>query len=133
MKKLFILSFIFLLQPFYSFGSDDWIKYGSSVTGNTFYYKNVKKHDGSVYVERMIDYLKPTETGMLCMWDYRQINCSNYSWKYLNFQSYQRPLCKGKPDFDQKVIRKLMSVQKFNFNKPGQIDYNISKFLCKNF
>ena len=131
--RIIIFSLIFLFQPFYSYSSDDWIKYGLSTQGNTFYYKNVKKHDEYIYVERMIDYLKPTKTGMMCNWDYRQIDCRNYSWKYLNFQSYQRPLCKGKPNFDQKTIIKYMSVQQFNFNKPGQIDYNISQHLCQKY
>ena len=133
MKKLILITIFLMFQPLKSFGSEDWIKSGVSIDGSTFYYKNIKKFDGYVYVERMLDYLKPGKSGVMCIWDIVQIDCSNYSWKYVNFQSYLRPLCKGKGMYDQKVILKSMSKQKFRYNEPGQIDYNISKVSCNKF
>ena len=35
--------------------------------------------------------------------------------------------------FDEKVILKSMSKQKFRYNKPGEMDYNISKLSCNKF
>tara|TARA_B100001564_G_C20548385_1_gene627793 strand:+ start:128 stop:532 length:405 start_codon:yes stop_codon:yes gene_type:complete len=133
MKKLLLISLILIIQPLQSFSSDNWTRYGRNINGNTFYYKNVKFFKGHVYVERMTDYLKPTKTGMMCMWDYREINCSDYSWRYLNFQSYGRPLCIGKGKFDQKTITKAIKKLDINFNNPGEIDYNISKKLCSDY
>ena len=133
MKKILLITLIFIFQSFYSFGSDDWIKSGTSQNGDTFYYKNIKKFDGYVYVERMVNYLKPGRGGEMCVWDYILIDCSNYSWKYVNFQSYLRPFCKGKGMFDEKVILKSMSKQKFRYNQPGEMDYNISKLSCNKF
>ena len=122
-----------MFQPLKSFGSEDWIKSGVSVRGDTFYHKNIKKFNGYVYVERMVDYLKPGRSGEMCVWDYIQIDCSNYSWKYVNFQTYLRPLCKGKGMFDEKLILQFTSKQKFNYNQPGEIDYYISKLSCNKF
>ena len=77
MKKL-LLILICLFFDTSSLSSDDWIFYGKSIDGNEFYYKNLKRHNDFIYVERMTDLLKPDEDGTLCYWDYRQINCSNY-------------------------------------------------------
>ena len=133
MKKILLLTLIYIFQSFYSFGSDDWITFGKNQRGTVFFYKNVKYHNGTIFYERMLDYLKPGKNSELCVWSYREVNCNNLSWKDLNFQSYRRPLCQGEKMIPQKLVSKFLSKQNWRTNKPGQIDYNIHKKLCDNY
>ncbi len=121
-----------MFQPFYLFASDDWIKLGTSNSGDTFYYKNVKSFHAHKYAEKMIDYLEPNKDGIMCGYSYIKVNCENFSWKVLKIQFYSRPLCKGKGRYSEKTINKFVPKFKWNFNKPGQMDYILSKHICTN-
>lgn len=132
MKKILLTSLIFIFQSFYSFGSDDWIEFGKTSKGNTFYYKNVKFFDGYKYFEKMVDYLEPTEDGTMCGYTYVKVNCNNFSFKMLKFQFYTRPLCKGKGKFSEETIQMTLPKIDWKFNKPGQMDYVLSKYICTN-
>ena len=132
MKKILLISLIFIFQSFYSFGSDGWIKFGQTNKGNTFYYKNVKLFEEYKYFEKMIDYLEPTNTGIMCGYTYVKVNCNNFSFKMLKLQFYKRPLCKGNGEFSENEIQQVLKVTDWKFNNPGQMDYVLSKYICTN-
>ena len=51
-----------------------------------------------------------------------EVNCNNYLWKRLNFQSYTRPMCKGKGLFEEKkVVRYLKNIY---YSKKNQNTYH---------
>ena len=131
MKKFsisLVISFFFLSFSCFA----DWIKFGDTKSGATFYYSNVKRHNNFIYYEEITDYLKPDEDGTICRWQYTEVNCNNYLWKRLNFQSYTRPMCKGKGLFEEKkVVRYLKNNEKWKEGNPGEIGYEMVKTLCK--
>jgi hypothetical protein len=94
MKKLTILLFSILIS-FSSYGK--WMKFVENNTGDTHYLEmnTVKEHGGYVYYWDLIDYLKPSRSGMMSAKVYHQGDCGISRYKALSFFSYKQPMGGG--------------------------------------
>jgi uncharacterized lipoprotein YehR (DUF1307 family) len=89
--KLFIISMIF------SFSCNaDWVKFGESDKGNTFYadLEGVKKHEGYVYWWQLID----KKYGISSVKFYIQADCKRFRVKILSVYNYKEPMGRGGVD-----------------------------------
>ena len=125
-------AFLFLILGSPSSSFAEWTKFGSSTEGVTFYYKNLKRVGINIFYEEMNDKLRPDQNGVMCTWKYLEVNCINFMFKRLNFQSYSRPLCQGKGDHNEKaVIEYLKKNEKWNESIPNSIGYDLVIKLCE--
>ena len=98
-KLLLIFTLLFSAAMYSSPVRAEWTKLGD-VDGNTFYLdlERIRKHDGYVYYWDLLDYLKPTETGVWSVKIYSQTDCKLFRFKFLSFSFYKEPMGEGTAD-----------------------------------
>ena len=95
MKKLtLIFTLLFSTVMFSSPSYAKWTEVSESEIGDTYYvdFERIRKHGGYVYWWDLIDYLKPTKSGMMSSKKYRQGDCKLFRFKYLSFSSHNEPM-----------------------------------------
>jgi hypothetical protein len=94
MKKLLALLFSLMIS-FNSYG--EWTETSINSFGNTNYMdmERIRQHDGYVYWWYMVDYLKPTELGILSSKIYMQGECGVYRTKFLSYTHSKKPMGEG--------------------------------------
>ena len=100
MKKLLLMFALLFSTAMYSSPvRAEWTKLGD-VDGNTFYLdlERIRKHDGYVYFWDLVDYLKPTETGVWSVKVYTQGDCKLFRVKRLSFSFHKEPMGNGTAD-----------------------------------
>ena len=98
-KLLLIFALLFSTAMSSSPVRAEWTKLGD-MDGLTFYVdlERIRKHDGYVYYWDLVDYLKPTETGMLSGKAYIQVDCKLFSFKILSVSTHKEPMGNGTAD-----------------------------------
>jgi len=125
--KILKICLIFLiLYPSNSFADFKWKKIGANIQGTVFYVDltSIKKTDKKVYFFSMTDYAKPTPLGDLSSRIYQEVNCLDYSYRYLKDFYYTQPMANGEPS----AI--IDEVDVWNKNQKGSIGETMSKFVC---
>jgi hypothetical protein len=98
MKKLIIVSAILFSLMFSSTSFARWTNIIRNHGGTTFYLDvlRIAKNDRYVYFWELIDYLKPTENGVLSHQVFAQGDCKLIKKKTVSFSSYKKPMGAGK-------------------------------------
>jgi len=75
----------------------EWTMVTKNVNGNTFYVDldRIRKHDGKVYFWHLLDYSKPTKTGVLSSKVYLEAECGRFRFRILNDTYYNGPMASG--------------------------------------
>jgi len=94
MKKLLIL-LLSILISFNSYG--EWTKLNVDTEGSTHYIDTdtIKKHGGYVYYWKLIDRLKPTNSGTMSDKTYHQGDCGVNRFNFLSYIWYKQPMGLG--------------------------------------
>ena len=131
MKNTFLIIY-FILISFSSIGSDVYTKFEEDSDGNDYYFKNIKSKNKYIFFEQIEDYPLPDKDGILCRWNYKQVNCKNYSQKIHNFQVYFKPLCKGEGKYDQLLISIFLKQNRSSWFTPMTKSklFKMNKKLC---
>ena len=75
----------------------EWTKVEENVDGYTFYvdFERIRKHGGYVYFWELLDYLKPSESGVLSHKTYAQGDCKLFRYKDLSHSFHNEPMGLG--------------------------------------
>ena len=125
-KILKIVIILSILYPVNCFADFNWKKMGSNSKGDVFYIDllSIKKVGNKVFYFTLTDYIKPTSLGDLSSKVYGEVNCLNFSFRYLKDFYYQQPMANGEPStvFDE--------VSEWIENKKGSMFEILNKFAC---
>ena len=96
-KLLLIFTLLFSTAMSSSPVRAEWTRVSKNMNGNTFYVdlERIRKHDGYVYFWDLVDYLKPTETGVWSVKVYTQGDCKLFRVKRLSFSFHKEPMGEG--------------------------------------
>ena len=105
MKK-FIFTLLLSTLVFSSPSYADWMKVGTTVSGNTYYVDldRIRKHDGYVYFWEMHDWLKPSPYGDLSIKRYSQGDCKAFRVRTLNASYYTDSMGNGTPSTSDSIL-----------------------------
>ena len=97
MKKLIVIATVFVSLLLSSTVSARWTNIIRDHSGTTFYLDvlRIAKNERYVYFWELIDYLKPTETGVLSHEVFAQGDCKLNRKKTVSFSSYKEPMGAG--------------------------------------
>ena len=97
MKKLIVLSTFFVSLLLATAVSARWTNIIRDHSGTTFYLDvlRIVKNERYVYFWELIDYLEPTETGVLSHEVFAQGDCKLNRKKTVSFSSYKKPMGAG--------------------------------------
>jgi hypothetical protein len=97
MKKLIVLSTVCISLLLPSNASARWTNIIRDHSGTTFYLDvlRIVKNERYVYFWELIDYLKPTETGVLSHEVFAQGDCKLNRKKTVSFSSHKKPMGAG--------------------------------------
>lgn len=97
MKSLLTIFTLVFTLIFSSTSFSEWTKVDSSIKGDTFYVdlERIRKHDGFVYFWSLVDYIKPSKSGVLSGKVYHQSDCKLFRVKDLSFFSHKEPMGRG--------------------------------------
>jgi len=125
-KILKIFIFLYILSTVNCFADYNWKKIGSSTRGDVFYVElsTIKKVGNNVFYLELKDYAKPSEYGDLSSMIYMEVNCLDYSYRYLKDFYYTQPMANGEPStvFDE--------VGEWRNIKEGSMGEDVGKFAC---
>ena len=129
MKKL-ILILLFSTAMFSSPSYAEWtmVSEGTGTnSGDIFYldYERIRKHDGYVYYWILIDYLKPSSTGILSSKLYVQGDCKLFRYKALSFSHHKEPMGDGTGD------RSNPKNPEWRYPPPNSVNEIILKDVCR--
>ena len=121
-----ILIILFILYPFNCFADYNWKKLGSSTEGVEFYVElsTIKKVGNNVFFLEMKDYAKPNKYGTLSSIIYMEVNCLDYSYRYLKDFYYSQPMANGEPSSVFDEVSEWENVTK------GSMGEDVGKFVC---
>ena len=91
-----LLAFTFSVM-FSSTSFAEWKKTNENEVGDTIYvdFERIRKHGGYVYFWELLDYLKPSESGVLSHKTYAQGDCKLFRYKDLSHSFHNEPMGLG--------------------------------------
>ena len=97
MKKITLLLVIIFTFLFSTTSWGDWNYLTENVYGSKFYYDKdrIRKSGKFIYFWELHDHLKPTKWGDLSLTRYTQLDCSNFRYKTLKIESYNKSMGEG--------------------------------------
>ena len=129
MKKFFIkflISIFLILYSFNVFADFKWKKIGSNVSGSVLYVDalSIKRVGNKAFFFTMMDYASPKE-GVLSNRIYQEINCTDFTFRYLKDFYYPQPMANGEP------IATIDEPSEWKSTRSGSIGEEAFKFVCK--
>ena len=96
MKTLLTL-FVLFFSSFVTANDIDWKKISTSVNGTSLYadLSSIKKNNNSVTFLELTDFFEPSPQGILSVIVYKEVNCKNFSFRYLKDIYFELPMGKG--------------------------------------
>tara|TARA_B100000989_G_C19428896_1_gene422099 strand:- start:204 stop:590 length:387 start_codon:yes stop_codon:yes gene_type:complete len=94
MKSALTIFTLFFIVVSSSTSFAEWTRFGENLNANTFYldFEKIRKHDGYVYYWVLVDYLKPTETGVFSGKVYKEGDCGLFRYRFLSFVLHKQPM-----------------------------------------
>ena len=128
MKKITIILVIIFTFLFSTTSWGDWNFVVENLNGSKFYYDKdrVRKSGKSIFFWVLTDHIKPTKWGgVLSYTIYVQLECSNFRYKYLKYQTYNKSMGEGKQTGD------LTPKDEWNYPQPTSISEVMFKKICE--
>ena len=96
------------------------------IEGDTYFvdFDRIRKQDDFVYFWRLVNYLKPVETGTKSAIKYHQADCKLFRVKDLSFTVYKEPMGRGKGEDDEYFS------ENWKYPKPYTVRELILKTVC---
>ena len=125
MKSLTIFLALTFSVMFSSSSYAEWTKVGEN-TAATYYvdFERIRKHDTYVYWWMLVDYLKPTSTGMLSAKVYYQGDCKLFRRKGLSYSFHKKPMGGGTGNTDN------VPDKEWDYPSPNSVGETVLKQVC---
>jgi len=127
MKKYIAIwtSVFTMFFPSISFAEWTWVT--MSGTGTMFYvdFDRIRKNSGYVYFWILLNYEKPSETGVLSIKTYKKADCGSFRYKILDGSFHSEPMGRGTGE--------TMNVpDEWDYPPPNSTFETVMEKVCKN-
>ncbi len=111
--------------------NSEWIYFSGSFLGDSIYYKDITDNNNTLSVQILIDKMfKNPNTGSHCQISKIDINCENFSSKFLEIKSFSKPMCNGEKL--RSIPKKDMDDVGWEIYEKGTLFGDLYRYLCKN-
>jgi len=96
--KTLLTFFVLLFSTSVVANEFEWKKISTSITGTSIYadLSSIKKNNNNrVTFLELTDFFEPSEQGILSVIVYKEVNCKNFSFRYLKDIYFELPMGKG--------------------------------------
>jgi hypothetical protein len=124
-KILIVSIFLYIFSVANCFAEYNWKKIGTNIDGDVSYVdlSSIKKVGNNIFYFNLMDYIKPTNQGVLSAKNYFEVNCLDLSYRYIKDFYYKEPMGNGEYTiFDE--------IGEWENNTKGSIGDKVRKFVC---